>query len=66
MKALYRRAKANAQVWRTEEAKQDYQRAAELDSSLTNSVTTEIKRLDNAIKRQNAADKEKLMGKLFT
>lgn len=66
VKALYRRAKANIQVWRTEEAQQDYQRVIELDPTLSNAVKKELKLLSEAVKQHDAEDKQKLQGKLFT
>lgn len=66
VKALYRRAKANAAVWRTDEAKTDYQRVCDLDPSLENKVNSELRLLDIAIKKKDAEDRQKLQGKLFT
>lgn len=66
MKALFRRAKANAEVWRVEEAKEDYQRVCELDPSLSNTVKKELNLLHEAVKKHNDEDKHKLKGRLFT
>ncbi|XP_067928790.1 AH receptor-interacting protein-like [Watersipora subatra] len=65
VKALYRRAKANARVWRVEEAKDDYHRVCELDETLTNTVKKELSLLSEAVKVHDAEDKNKLAGKLF-
>lgn len=66
VKALYRRAKANCEVWKIDEARQDFQRVTELDPSMTNKVKAEIRHLDSAIRKKDMDDKEKLMGKLFS
>lgn len=66
VKALYRRAKANAEVWRIDDAKQDYKRVCAVDPSLTNKVKADLQQLDNAIRNKNLEDKKKLMGKLFS
>ena len=66
VKAYYRRAKANAAVWRTDEAKYDYQKVCELDPGLENKVKSELRHLDIEIKKKDAEDRRKLQGKLFS
>ena len=44
----------------------DYQRVCELDPTLSNTVKKELKLLNEAVKKQDAEDKQKLAGKLFT
>lgn len=62
MKALYRRAKAHVGAWNPREARIDFERVMELDSSLTNNVKKELKNLDELQKQRDLQDKEKLKG----
>lgn len=59
VKALYRRAKAHAAVWNTDNAKEDFQKCAILDASLTASVNKELKLLADAIRQKDSEDKIK-------
>lgn len=65
VKALFRRAKAHAAVWNIEEAKQDFIKASQLDSSLSKVILNELKQLDIKSKQKDEEDKNKLKGKLF-
>jgi AH receptor-interacting protein len=60
VKGLYRRAKANASMWNTQEAKDDYERVAVLDPKLKATVHKEIQQLDKAVKDSQAKEKEQL------
>ena len=62
VKALYRRAKAHVGAWNPEEAKLDFARVIELDSSLTGLVNKELKSLEDMKKEKDLKDKEKLKG----
>lgn len=62
VKALFRRAKAHVGAWNPEEAKQDFERVMELDPSLVNSVTKELKHLEQIKKQKDSEDKQKLKG----
>lgn len=59
VKALYRRAKAHTSVWNTDNAKDDFQKCATLDTSLTASVNKELKLLAEAMRQKDLEDKLK-------
>lgn len=65
VKALFRRARAHKEVWNPEEAKQDFQRAADLDPSLKIAVAKEFQEIDRLQKIKDLKDKEMLKGKIF-
>jgi len=60
VKALYRRAKANLGAWNPVEAKQDFERVAQLDSSLTAAVKKELLNIERLQKERDLEDKQKL------
>ncbi|ESO97344.1 hypothetical protein LOTGIDRAFT_206265 [Lottia gigantea] len=62
VKALFRRAKAHVGAWNPEDARKDFLKAKELDSSLTKSVTKELAALDKLLKIKEAEEKSKLKG----
>lgn len=62
VKALYRRAKAHVGAWNPEEARSDFERVMELDSSLINNVKKELKILEELKRDRDIQDKEKLKG----
>ena len=62
VKALFRRGKAHVGAWNPDEARLDFKRVMELDSSLTNTVKKELKILDDLQKQKDTGDKEKLKG----
>ncbi|KAK3084968.1 hypothetical protein FSP39_022158 [Pinctada imbricata] len=62
VKALFRRAKAHVGAWNVSEARQDFVRTAELDTSLANAVSKELRHLEELEKEKNAQDREKLKG----
>ncbi|XP_067205649.1 aryl-hydrocarbon-interacting protein-like 1 [Linepithema humile] len=64
VKALYRRGKAYIGVWDEKNANKDLRRAAEIDSTLHNSVEKELQAFTTAIKEKDNAQKEKL-SKMF-
>ncbi|KAJ6638237.1 AH receptor-interacting protein [Pseudolycoriella hygida] len=59
VKALYRRAKAHAAVWNTDNAKEDYHKCATLDPSLAASINKELKLLAEAVRQKDLEDKIK-------
>jgi AH receptor-interacting protein len=62
VKALFRRAKANSGAWNPQEAKSDFERVIELDSSLEGVCRKEIKKLEDLEKVKNQEDKKKFSG----
>lgn len=65
IKALYRRAKAHTAVWNVDQAKKDFQRLVELDSTLSSMVKQHLIELDQQVKRKAQEDMQLLKGKLF-
>jgi AH receptor-interacting protein len=65
VKALFRRGKAHGAVWNVNEAKQDLERAVELDPSLSSTVRTTLASINALAKQRDAAVKEQLAGKMF-
>lgn len=59
MKALYRRAKAHTGAWNPDEAKSDYSRCLELDSTLKASITREVEELNEQVKLDDITNKLK-------
>lgn len=66
IKALYRRGRARSAGWDVQEATEDLRRAAELDPSLGGTVEKELRALTQRVKEKDAAERERLRGKLFT
>jgi len=64
VKALYRRGKAYIGAWDETNAIRDLRKAAEIDSSLHNTVEKELQAFAAAIKEKDSAQKEKL-SKMF-
>ncbi|XP_055641035.1 AH receptor-interacting protein [Toxorhynchites rutilus septentrionalis] len=64
VKALFRRAKAHIGAWNPDKAKEDFQRAAELDPALAPSVAKELKALQELIRIKDVEDKLKFQ-KMF-
>ena len=62
VKALFRRGKAHASVWDVEQAKSDLNLAAELDPTLSKSVTKELKSLEDKVKEKEQEEKASLRG----
>ncbi|XP_045172004.2 AH receptor-interacting protein-like [Mercenaria mercenaria] len=60
VKALFRRGKAHIGAWNPREARIDFERVAELDSTLSNTVKKELKYLEELQKKKDLQDKEKL------
>ncbi|XP_061402912.1 AH receptor-interacting protein [Musca vetustissima] len=60
VKALYRRAKAHFGAWNPKEAREDFQRAAELDPSLQMAVQKELKAIDKTQHERDLEDKKRL------
>ena len=65
VKALFRRAKANAAVWNVTEAKNDFTKVAQLESNLVPLVNEQLLKLHQKVKEKNAKDLNLLKGKLF-
>lgn len=65
VKALYRRAKAHSAVWNVDQARKDFQRVSELDSTLQSMVKQHLIELDQQVKRKTHEDMQLLKGKLF-
>ena len=65
VKALYRRGKAHAATWDKEAAEADFGRVLELDPSLGRSVERELRELEEKLKREEEAEKDRWQGKLF-
>ena len=66
VKALFRRAKGHVGAWNPEEAKKDFAKVVQLDSTLKKAVKKELKTIADLEKAREAEDKAKLQGKLFT
>lgn len=66
IKALYRRGMAHSARWDVEEAQEDLRRVAQLDTSLVKTVNKELRSLAQRVKEKDAAEREKLKGKMFT
>ena len=66
MKALFRRAKGHVGAWNPEEAKKDFAKVAQLDSTLEKAVKKELKVIADLKKAKAVEDKAKLQGKLFS
>jgi len=64
VKALFRRAKAHFGAWNPEEAKKDFQKAADLDKSLQASVKSELEKIEDVKRLHNIEDKLRFQ-KLF-
>lgn len=60
VKALFRRAKAHYGAWNPQEAREDFQRAAELDPTLQSAVNKELKAIDKTQHERDIEDKKRL------
>ncbi|XP_037820608.1 AH receptor-interacting protein [Lucilia sericata] len=60
VKALFRRAKAHVGAWNPQEARDDFLRAAKLDSSLQTTVHKELKAIDRIQHERDLEDKKRL------
>lgn len=65
VKALYRRAKAHVGAWNPKEAREDFERVAQLDPSLAKSVAAEVANLEKLEREKTNQDKLLLQGKMF-
>lgn len=65
VKALFRRGKANISVWKMDEAREDLKRLSSLDVSMQASVNRLLCQINEAIKKKDDEDRQKLRGKLF-
>ncbi len=60
VKALFRRARAHAGAWNPTEAKADFERVSQLDTSLAAACAKEIKKIEEMEKEKDKEDKEKM------
>ena len=60
VKALYRRARAHVGAWNPEQAKTDFKRVVELDSSLGDTCRKELRRVEEMERVKDKDDQEKL------
>lgn len=65
VKALFRRGKANISVWKMDEAREDLKRLPSLDPGMQISVNRLICQINEAIKKKDNEERQKLRGKLF-
>jgi len=65
VKALFRRGKANISVWKMNEAREDLKHVSSLDPSMQLSVNRLLCQINEAVKKKDAEDRQKLRGKLF-
>jgi len=65
VKALFRRGKANISVWKMNEAKEDLNHLSSLDPSMQASVNRLLFEINEAVKKKDDEDRQKLRGKLF-
>ncbi|VVC45790.1 Tetratricopeptide repeat,FKBP-type peptidyl-prolyl cis-trans isomerase domain,Tetratricopeptide repeat- [Cinara cedri] len=65
VKALFRRGKANISVWKMNEAREDLKRLSSLDPSMQVSVNRLLCQINEAVKKKDDEDRQKLRGKLF-
>jgi AH receptor-interacting protein len=65
VKALFRRAKAHMAVWNIDEAKRDYNKCLQLDSTLETEVNAQLNYLNQLILKRDKEEREKFKGKLF-
>lgn len=65
VKALFRRGKANLSVWKMDEARHDLKRLSGLDPSMQAPVNRLLCQINEAIKKKDDEDRQKLRGKLF-
>nr|CAG4647221.1 EOG090X09NR [Megafenestra aurita] len=57
VKALYRRGMAHINAWNPQEAKNDFEKAATIDPSLTKAVQQQLAKLEELKKQKNKSDK---------
>ncbi|KAM6940473.1 AH receptor-interacting protein [Xenentodon cancila] len=62
VKAYYKRAKAHAAVWNEAEARADFNKVLELDPSLEQSVTKELKAMEERIRSKHKEEKGRYKG----
>ena len=65
VKALFRRAKAYAAVWSLKEARDDFNKCAQLDPTLAREVEKQLAELVKAEKEHKMKENEMFRGKLF-
>lgn len=65
VKALFRRGKANISVWKMDDAKEDLKHLLSLDPSMQVLVNRLICQINEAVKKKDDEDRQKLRGKLF-
>ncbi|XP_071445816.1 AH receptor-interacting protein [Hetaerina americana] len=65
VKALFRRGKAHIGAWNPKEAKEDLERAAKLNPSLSAVISEELRKLEMMERQKDKEDAIKLKGKLL-
>lgn len=65
VKALFRRGKANISVWKMEEARKDLKHLSSLDPNMQLAVNRLLCQINEAVKKKDDEDRQKLRGKLF-
>lgn len=65
IKALYRRAMAHSATWNKEAAMADFSQVVKLDPSLSRSAEKELSKLEEKLKREHTAERDRWQGKLF-
>lgn len=65
VKALFKRGKANLSVWKINEAREDLKRLSGLEPRMQVSVNQLLCQINEAIKKKDDEDRQKLRGKLF-
>lgn len=66
VKALFRRGKANGEVWNVKEAISDLNRVKELDSTMEVVVMKELTKIEQRAKKKAEEEKKRFAGKLFS
>lgn len=62
VKALYKRAKAHAAVWNEREARADFAKVLQLDPSLEQSITKELRAMEEKIRIKDKEEKNRYKG----
>lgn len=66
VKALYKRAKAHAAVWNEREARADFAKVLDLDPSLEQSITKELRMMEEKIRIKDKEEKNRYKGLFST
>ncbi len=66
VKALFRRGKANIEVWNVKEARRDMELCREIEPGLSDEIDIQLKKLDDLLAKKQKEEFQKYKGKLFT